>query len=172
MLRPAMFLDRDGVIIADTGYVFRTEDIVWLSGAIEAVRLFTEQGFLVVVITNQSAVGRGLCTEEEVRAFHAELAETICAAGGRIDAFYYCPFCPDASLDTYRHPDHPWRKPNAGMIAAAVTDLPIDLSRSILIGDKSTDLQAARSAGLKAFLVDESRPLSAIAAEICGSNDA
>jgi D-glycero-D-manno-heptose 1,7-bisphosphate phosphatase len=160
------------VLIADRGYVCRIEDIVWLSGAVEAVRLLTERGFLIVVVTNQSAVARGLCTEVEVRALHDALAETVRAGGGRIHAFYYCPFHPDACVPIYRHPDHPWRKPNTGMIGAAVAELSIDLSRSVLIGDRPTDLEAARRAGLRAYLVDESRPLSAIATDICLWSDA
>jgi D-glycero-D-manno-heptose 1,7-bisphosphate phosphatase len=165
-LAPAAFLDRDGVLIADSGYPCRPEDMHWLDGAIEAVRLLNEKGYLVLVVTNQSAVARGLCDEPAVLAFHRHMKCQAGAGGARIDGFYYCPFHPDAVVPAYRHPDHPWRKPNPGMIQAAMAEWPVDRATSFLAGDQERDLEAARRAGIAAFRVGERRSLLDLVREI------
>jgi D-glycero-D-manno-heptose 1,7-bisphosphate phosphatase len=149
--RPALFLDRDGVLNEDRGYVHRWEDFRWIPGAQEAVAAFNRAGWLVIVVTNQSGVGRGYYTEDEMHALHARMAEELSAAGARIDAFYFCPHHPDAAEESYRHPDPPDRKPNPGMILRALADWPIDRERSLLVGDKSSDMEAARRAGVRAL---------------------
>jgi D-glycero-D-manno-heptose 1,7-bisphosphate phosphatase len=167
-LRPALFLDRDGVLNEDRGYVARWEDFRWIPGARQAVAAFNRAGWLVIVVTNQSGVGRGLYTEDAMHALHARMAQELAEAGGRIDAFYYAPQHPQATVDAYRHPDPPDRKPNPGMILRALAEWPIDKAASVMIGDKPSDLEAALRAGirgvlfkggdLRQFLADEDLP--------------
>ena len=152
--RPALFLDRDGVLNEDHGYVYRWEDFRWIPGARDAVAAFNRAGWLVIVVTNQSGVGRGFYSEDAVRALHARMAEDLATAGAHIDAFYYAPHHPDAPVEAYRHPDPPLRKPNPGMILQALAEWPIDRDASLLIGDKPSDLEAALRAGIKGVLFD------------------
>ncbi len=152
--RPALFLDRDGVLNEDRGYVFRWEDFRWIPGARETVAAFNRAGWLVIVVTNQSGVGRGYYSEADVQDLHRRMAEDLAQAGGHIDAFYYAPDHPDAPLDAYRHPDPPLRKPNPGMILQALEDWPIDRESSLLIGDKPSDLEAALRAGIRGVLFE------------------
>jgi D-glycero-D-manno-heptose 1,7-bisphosphate phosphatase len=149
---PAVFFDRDGVLNEDLGYTHRPEDLRWIPGARQAVKRINDLGWKVVVVTNQSGVARGLYQAEDVARFHRAMQEQLAQAGGRIDAFYDCPFHPDATVETYRHPDHPDRKPNPGMILRAIADLQLDPARSILIGDRDSDLQAAARAGVHGHL--------------------
>ena len=150
--RPALFLDRDGVLNEDRGYVSRWEDFAWIPGAKEAVCAFNRAGWLVIVVTNQSGVGRGYYTEADMHALHARMGEELAAAGGRIDAFYFAPHHPEAPVETYRHPDPPDRKPNPGMILRALSEWPIDRERSVLVGDKTSDMDAAARAGIRGLL--------------------
>jgi D-glycero-D-manno-heptose 1,7-bisphosphate phosphatase len=154
LLRPALFLDRDGVLNEDHGYVYRWEDFRWIPGAKAAVAAFNRAGWLVIVVTNQSGVGRGYYSEDDVRALHARMAEDLAASGAHIDAFYYAPHHPEAPVEAYRHPDPPLRKPNPGMILQALTDWPIDRDASLLIGDKPSDLEAALRARIKGVLFE------------------
>jgi D-glycero-D-manno-heptose 1,7-bisphosphate phosphatase len=147
-----LFLDRDGVLNEDQGYVHRWEDFRWIAGAKEAVAAFNRAGWLVIVVTNQSGVGRGYYTEADMHALHARMGEELAAAGGRIDAFYYAPHHPEAMLDAYRHPDPPDRKPNPGMILKALSEWPINREASILVGDKPSDMEAATRAGIRGVL--------------------
>ncbi len=151
-LRPALFLDRDGVLNEDRGYVSRWEDFHWIAGAREAVAAFNRAGWLVIVVTNQSGVGRGFYSEADVHALHARMAEDLAKAGGHIDAFYHAPQHPEAPIDAYRHPDPPDRKPNPGMILRALSEWPIDKGASLLVGDKPSDLEAALRAGVRGVL--------------------
>lgn len=150
-LRPAAFLDRDGVLNFDDDYVFRPEAMRLIEGAAAAVGRLNRAGFLTVVVTNQSGVARGYFNEEEMHAFNAHLAATLAAAGGRIDAVYACPYHPDAVIPRYRV-DHPDRKPRPGMILRAIAEHGIDPSASFLIGDKESDMEAARRAGVAGHL--------------------
>ena len=146
--RAAAFLDRDGVLNLDRGYVHRIKDLEWVEGAQKAVRRLNAAGYLVVVVTNQSGIGRGYYDEAALEAVHAHLAAEFEAAGARIDAFYACPFHPEAIEDRYRHPDHPDRKPNPGLILRAIADWDIDPALSFMIGDKPSDMEAAKRAGV------------------------
>lgn len=149
--RPAFFFDRDGVLNVDTGYPHKVEDLRLVENAAKAVAFVRSLGYLAVVVTNQSGVARGMFGEEDVARFHAELQQHLAAEGGAIDAFYVCPYHPDAVVEQYRC-DHPDRKPNPGMIERAIADFAIDRTRSILVGDKSTDIEAARAAGVRGYL--------------------
>ena len=153
-LRPALFLDRDGVLNEDHGYVHRWEDFRWIAGAKATVAAFNRAGWLVIVVTNQSGVGRGYYTEADVHALHEAMAEDLAAEGAHIDAFYHAPHHPEAVTEAYRHPDPPDRKPNPGMILRALADWPIDAKASLLIGDKPSDLEAALRAGIRGALFE------------------
>jgi D-glycero-D-manno-heptose 1,7-bisphosphate phosphatase len=167
--RPALFLDRDGVLNEDRGYVHRWEDFRWIAGAREAVAAFNQAGWLVIVVTNQSGVGRGYYTEEAMHALHDEMAKDLARIGARVDGIYHAPHHPDAPDEAYRHPDPPDRKPNPGMITRALSDFRVDRARSVLVGDKPSDMEAARRSGirgllfqggdLKRFLLEDSRLL-------------
>lgn len=149
MRRPALFLDRDGVLNEDVGYPHRLEDLRWMPGAREAVRLANEAGWWVFVVTNQSGVARGLFGPEAVDGFHAAMAERLAEVGAGIDAFYSCFHHAEAVTPEWRHPDHPDRKPNPGMLLRAMAEHEVDRARSVLIGDKASDLEAARRAGVR-----------------------
>jgi D-glycero-D-manno-heptose 1,7-bisphosphate phosphatase len=150
--RAAAFLDRDGVLIVDSGYPHRPEDLVFVEGAAAAVRRLNEAGLVVVLVTNQSGIARGYFGEAEMRAFHDLLQAGLEAGGARLDAIYHCPYLPDAAVEAFRHPDHPDRKPNPGMILKAMADLDLTREGSFLIGDKDSDLEAARRAGVPGHL--------------------
>jgi D-glycero-D-manno-heptose 1,7-bisphosphate phosphatase len=152
--KPALFLDRDGVLNEDRGFVSRWEDFRWIPGARETVAAFNRAGWLVIVVTNQSGVGRGYYSEADMHALHAHMQAELAEAGGRIDAFYHAPQHPEAAVEAYRHPDPPLRKPNPGMILQALADWPIDREASILVGDKPSDLEAALRAGVRALLFE------------------
>lgn len=153
MSRPAVFFDRDGVLNLDEGgYTHRPEDLVWTPGAREAVRLANDAGWTTVVVTNQSGVARGYYDEAAVDAFHAHMQAELAQAGARIDAFYACFHHADAADARWRHSDHPDRKPNPGMILRAAREHDLELGRSVLIGDRPSDLEAARRAGVRGVL--------------------
>ena len=150
--RPAAFLDRDGVINVDHGYSFRPEELVLTPTAAAGIRLLNESGYLVIVVTNQSGVARGLYGEEDVHRYHAHLADRLATEGARIDAFYHAPYHPDGSVERFAI-EHEDRKPGAGMLRAAMRDWPIRRAGSFLIGDKPSDEAAATRAGLPACLI-------------------
>jgi D-glycero-D-manno-heptose 1,7-bisphosphate phosphatase len=168
LLRPALFLDRDGVLNEDRGYVHRWEDFCWIPGAREAVAAFNARNWWVFVVTNQSGVGRGYYPEADVLALHARMAADLAAAGARIDAFYHCPFHPEALEDRYRHPDPPDRKPNPGMLLRAMADWPVDAARSVMVGDKAIDLEAGQRAGVRSLLFPGGDLEAFLAAELNG----
>jgi D-glycero-D-manno-heptose 1,7-bisphosphate phosphatase len=165
-LRPALFLDRDGVLNEDHGYVHQWADFHWIAGAREAVAAFNRAGWLVFVVTNQSGIGRGYYTEAAMHALHAKMAEGLAEAGARIDAFYYAPHHPEAALEAYRHPDPPDRKPNPGMILRALSEWPADRARSLMVGDKPADVEAATRAGVRGLLFPGGNLAEFLAAEV------
>jgi histidinol-phosphate phosphatase family protein len=150
--RRALFLDRDGVLNEDTGYPRKPSDIRWIPGIAEALIAARRAGFLVIVTTNQSSIGRGLATEPDIRGLHRWMADQLAKQGAAIDAWYLCPYHPDAAVEAYRDPDHRDRKPNPGMLLRAALDLDLDLGSSIFVGDKETDMEAARRAGVRGVL--------------------
>jgi D,D-heptose 1,7-bisphosphate phosphatase len=150
--RAAIFFDRDGVLNVDNGYVFRKEEFAWMPGAREALKLVTSKGYLSFVVTNQSGIARGLYTMSDVNDLHEWMRKDISKYNARIDEFYICPYHSEGNVLEYVIADHPDRKPNPGMILRAVRDHNIDLSVSLLIGDKITDIEAADRVGLSSIL--------------------
>ena len=145
--RPTVFLDRDGTINRDHGYVHRWQDFEFAEGALEGLQLLASRQ--LVVVTNQSGIARGYYGHAEVEALHARLAEELALHGVRIDAFYYCPHHPDfgerIACDC--------RKPGIGMFERACRELAVDVAGSWMIGDKLDDLEFAARAGLRAILI-------------------
>ena len=141
-------LDRDGVLNVDVGYAHRPDQLVLVEGAARAVARLNAAGWAVAAVTNQSGVARGLYPESAVHLFHAALDAALAAKGARIDAYYYCPFHPDATVAAYRCADHPDRKPNPGMLLRALADFGESPDRAFMVGDQESDLEAARRAGV------------------------
>lgn len=150
MPSPAVFLDRDGTIIQDTDYVSDPDEVRLLPGAADAIRRFAEAGYLVVVISNQSGVARGLFDEATLSAVHQRVEDLLREQGATLDGAYYCPYLdgPEATVEAYRR-DSELRKPNAGMLMQASEELDVDLSRSWMIGDAAKDVEAGRRAGCR-----------------------
>jgi D-glycero-D-manno-heptose 1,7-bisphosphate phosphatase len=144
--RPAVFFDRDGVLIVDHGYVHNIENLEWIIGAVEAIRRCNDAGYLVFVATNQSGVARGFYDEQAVEDFHSAMRRELAVQGAHIDDFRYCPHHPQAIVDKYRRSCE-CRKPKPGMLLDLMRQWPVDRS-------KTRDIEAADSAGLKGFLFE------------------
>ncbi|HWA98847.1 MAG TPA: HAD family hydrolase [Pirellulales bacterium] len=149
----ALFLDRDGVVIEELGYVGLPDDAVLIPGAAAAIARVNAAGIPVVVVTNQAGVGRGYFTETDVQNVHHRIVEMLAAEGAKIDRFYHCPHHPQAAVERYRMACD-CRKPAAGMLSLAAEELGLALERSMLVGDKASDLQAALAAGCTPVLVE------------------
>ena len=147
-LRPAVFLDRDGTIIEEIDYLADVDRVELIPGAGAAIRALNEAGFLVICVTNQSGVARGLVTEETLEAIHVELSRQLAEHDARIDRYEYCPHHPE-----YDGVDSPRRKPGSGMLTDAAGVLGIDLERSWMIGDAERDLIAGEKVGARSILV-------------------
>ncbi len=148
----AVFLDRDGVLNIDHGYVADPDRLDWIAGAREAVAALTRAGLKVMVVTNQSGIGRGYFEEAAMHAFHAEMQAQLATQGGRIDAFYFAPHHEDAAVDAYRVADHPDRKPNPGMLLRGLAEAGLTPREAVIIGDKDSDVEAGRRAGMPGYL--------------------
>ncbi|OGP65814.1 MAG: hypothetical protein A3K22_05090 [Deltaproteobacteria bacterium RBG_16_42_7] len=144
-LQPAVFLDRDGTINQDTGYIDSPERLFIIDGAASAIKRLNSKGFRVVVITNQSGVGRGYFTKEAADSVNKKLEEVLKREGAHLDGIYYCPHHPDDNCEC--------RKPRIGLLEKAKNDLAIDFKKSYVIGDKGSDIEIAQSIGGKGILV-------------------
>ena len=148
----AIFLDRDGTLNEDTGYVSSPGELIIYPWAAEAVRLINESGMKAIVITNQSGIARGLYTEETLFAIHNRMREEFAREGARLDAVYYCPHHPEFGGERYRSRCE-CRKPRPGMLHRAARERDIDFARSFVIGDKASDMNLAASVGAGSALV-------------------
>lgn len=153
-MTPVVFLDRDGVINVDIGYLWRCEDLHWIPGAPAAIRLFNERGWPVVVVTNQSGVARGYYREEDVTALHVWMNAELAKQGAHIDAFYFCPHHTQGAIEGYSC-ECDCRKPQPGMILQGMAQWQADPVTSFLIGDKESDIAAATAAGIQGYLFEE-----------------
>lgn len=145
--RKALFMDRDGVLNIDNGYVGSLDRFEWVDGALDAIRYATQAGWHVFIVTNQSGVARGLFNEAAVRALLDWVGDEARRIGGTIDDWRYCPFHPDAAFEWYRRA-HSWRKPLPGMLLDLMDAWMVDPSRALMIGDQRTDMDAAAAAGV------------------------
>jgi D-glycero-D-manno-heptose 1,7-bisphosphate phosphatase len=145
--RPALFLDRDGAVVEETGYLRRVKDIVIIPGAAEVISIANLRRIPVVMVTNQSGIGRGYYDWTDFKSVQDAIVSSLVARGARIDAVYACAHHPEAK-GFLAHPDHPARKPNPGMLLQAASDLTLDLKASWLVGDRAHDIEAAKRAGI------------------------
>jgi len=155
-MNKAVFLDRDGVINKDFGYVYRIEDFFIYDEVYPALKKLRDAGFKLIVITNQSGIGRGYYTEEDFLNITKHMKEKLKEKGIVLDKVYYCPHHPEGVIPEFTKKCN-CRKPETGMIEEAVKEFNIDLSNSFLIGDKETDIQAGKKMGLKTILVKTGR---------------
>lgn len=181
--RKAVFLDRDGVIIKDKGFVYRVEDVEFIPGAIESIRLLHDHGFLVVVVTNQSGIGRGYYTEQDFLKVTDFINKEMVRAGTRIDATYFCPHHPTEGIGPYRV-ECECRKPKPGMLRKAAEELGIDLAGSFMVGDREVDVLAGLGAGARPIQIathlapmtgtascSQTRDLAVVVSMICNMSE-
>jgi len=144
---PALFLDRDGAVIEEAGYLCRIEDVVMIPGAAKVIAAANQRDVVVVLVTNQAGIGLGYYGWAEFSAVQRAIIERLTAKDARLNAVYACAHHPEGH-GKFAHPNHPSRKPNPGMLQQAASDLSLDLKRSWLVGDKASDIEAAKRAGL------------------------
>jgi len=175
-VKRAVFLDRDGTMIEEVGYLDALSQVAFFPWTVDAIRTFNRAGLAVVVVTNQSGIARGKITDAFVAETHHHMDAVLAAGGARVDAYYYCPHHPDGRIAQYaRRCD--CRKPGRGMIDQAATDLSLDPTRSFVVGDKWLDVQLGRAVGARAILVrtgngaaEESQPLEGVTADVVVDN--
>jgi D-glycero-D-manno-heptose 1,7-bisphosphate phosphatase len=175
-LRPAVFLDRDGTIIEDVGYLARIERLALFPWSVDAIRALNHAGLPVVVVTNQSGVARKYFAESFVHETHRTLDDLLAPGGARIDAYYYCPHHPDGKLPEYSRLCD-CRKPGRALVDRACADLGLDPARSFVVGDTWRDVGLARAVGARALMVrtgagaiEEQRPPAGLAADAVVDN--
>ena len=152
-MNPALFLDRDGVVNHEVGYLHHPADVRWVPGIFPLCRTAQSLGYKLVVVTNQSGIARGLYTEADFHTLMDWMRAEFLAQKISLDAVYFCPYHPEHGVGAYKR-EHPNRKPAPGMLLSAARDLSLDLTRSILVGDRCSDIAAANAAGLAhAFLL-------------------
>ena len=150
-MKSAVFFDRDGVLNEEVGYLHEIENFKWIDGAVDAIKLCNEKKLLVIVVTNQSGIARGIYTEDDTKKLHNFMQTELAKFGAHIDAFYYCPHHPNGKVDAYRKICD-CRKPAPGLILRACKDFDIDVTTSILIGDGDRDIEAGRRAGIRILI--------------------
>lgn len=162
-MNKAIFLDRDGTINVEKHYLYKIEDFEFLPGVIEALKMLQDAGYLLIVITNQSGIGRGYYTENDFKVLNDWMVNTLKEKGIVISAVYYCPHLPDAKILKYRK-DCECRKPKLGMYYQAIKDFNIDLSQSYAIGDKIRDCEICKTTVCHGFLISQNEGAEIISA--------
>ncbi|MFT6986087.1 MAG: D-glycero-D-manno-heptose 1,7-bisphosphate phosphatase [Psychromonas sp.] len=156
----AVFLDRDGVINVDNGYVSKVDDFEFIEGVIDACKKLKEKGYLLVVITNQSGIARGYFTEQQFHTLTEWMDWSFTDRGVDLDGIYYCPHHYEKGIGEFKL-DCDCRKPKPGMLLSAIEELNIDVTNSILVGDKVSDIQAGIAAGVQSnYLVKTGKPIT------------
>ena len=175
-MRAAVFLDRDGTLIEERGYLDRIDLLALFPWTVDAIRLLNREGFAPVVVTNQSAIGRGVIDEPFLNHVHATIDRHLAAGRARMEAYYFCPHHPDAELEPYRQVCR-CRKPQPGLIERACQELQLDPARSIMVGDRWLDVACGRAAGTGTVLVrtghgahEEERPPAGVQADAILNN--
>jgi D-glycero-D-manno-heptose 1,7-bisphosphate phosphatase len=163
--RPTVFLDRDGVLVEEKNYLADPSQVQLIPGVFQALKMLQDR-FYLVVITNQSGIGRGLFTEETLAAIHSELVDQLAEQGTSVDAFYYCPHHPEAVVSTYRVACQ-CRKPNPGMLNKAANHWELDLGHSFMVGDRPSDMEASWAAGVPGIQVGNSFETSPTCVRTC-----
>lgn len=148
-----IFLDRDGTINVEVDYLYKKEDFKFEDNADKAIKIFNDLGYKVIVVTNQSGIARGYYSEEDLKKLHEHIDEELGKIGAKVNAYYYCPHHPEATIDKYKV-DCQCRKPNLGMFLEAKKDFNIDFENSIIVGDKVSDLESGVRLGMKTVLVE------------------
>jgi D-glycero-D-manno-heptose 1,7-bisphosphate phosphatase len=152
VLRAAVFVDRDGTLNEDRGYVGFRDQFEWLPGAVGAIRRLNDAGLFVVMVTNQAGVARGFYTEDDVRHLHGLMQQDLAGAGAHVDAIYYSPYHIEGVVERYAI-EHPDRKPGTGMYERAIQEHRLDAANSFVIGDKESDVVPGRLLGMTTVLV-------------------
>ena len=148
-MKKALFLDRDGTINVNKGYVYKPEDFIFIDGIIDAISRYNQEGYLVIVISNQAGIARGYYSEEDVIALHKYVDALLLKSHARVDKWYYCPHHPEFSQDCN------CRKPKTGMLEQAIAEFDIDVKQSLLVGDKPWDMECGEKMGIRSIYVDE-----------------
>jgi D-glycero-D-manno-heptose 1,7-bisphosphate phosphatase len=175
-VRPAVFLDRDGTLIEDVGYLDTLSRVAFYPWTVDAVRMLNRAGLAVVVVTNQSGIARGIFDEAFVGETHRLIDARLEAGGARVDAYYYCPHHPDGRVAAYAMRCD-CRKPDRGLIDRAAADLGLDPAHSFIVGDRWSDVELGRSVGARSILVrtgvgveEEAAPLERVSADAVVDN--
>ncbi len=154
----ALFLDRDGVLNEEVGYLYRPEDVRWVKGAFSLCRTAMELGYKLIVVTNQSGIARGMYSEADFHSLMEWMGAELEREQVRIDGVYFCPYHPEHGVGEYRR-DHEDRKPGPGMLLRAAREHGLDLAQSVMVGDRCSDVAAANAAGVrKTFLLRGAAP--------------
>ncbi|MDA9591706.1 HAD family hydrolase [Pelagibacteraceae bacterium] len=161
MLKPAAFLDRDGVINKDKGYVYKKKDFEWILDSKKAIKYLNDRKYLVFVVTNQSGISKGFYLENEVVNLHNYINDELKMIDAHVDEFFYSPYHPDDKNSEYSYLSH-LRKPETGMLDLANKKWLIDKSKSFMVGDKDTDVLCAKNFGIRGHLFNESSLLDFI----------
>lgn len=156
----ALFLDRDGVVNEEVGYLHRSEDVRWVEGIVPLCLAAQSLGYKLVIVTNQAGIARGFYSEDQFQSLMTWMRTELAQHGIKLDAVYHCPYHPEHGIGEYKR-EHEDRKPGPGMLLRAARDLHIELAQSVLVGDRCSDLAAAHAAGLRqAFLMPGTEPES------------
>lgn len=152
MPHPAVFLDRDGTLIEERGYLDRLDLLELFPWTSDAIRLLNRAGFLTVVVTNQAAIGRGIIDEPFLNVVHAEMDRRMALGRAKIDRYYFCPHYPESAIERYRQ-ECRCRKPGPGMIEQACREMGLDADRSVMVGDRWIDVASGQAAGVRSVMV-------------------